>query len=152
MNNNPLISWFILEDIDSEYIYVPKKKHDEEESYMPGDTMLIKAQVWNNRGGQNDAADAANAKLVAYFKNYEDNFYLRLIQVKVSDEEYRNLEIDIDRGYLELGSLSGKANNGSEMNYDNYYNLEIKLGPMPSNMRSEIKNLILDIDYDNTKN
>lgn len=151
--NNPIISWFVLEEVnENDYVYIPKKKHEEDESLMPGNTMKLSIQIWNNRGGQENVKDANNAKLVAYFKNYEDNFYLKLLQVKVSDEEYKNLSIDLDRGYLDLGNISGKANNGSEMNYDNYLNLELKLGPMPSNMRSEIKDLILDIEHDNINN
>lgn len=147
MLNKPIITWHILEELDDEFIYVPKKKHEEEESYTTGDTMTIKLQVWNNKGGKEDVRDITDAKLIIYFKNFEDNFFLKLMSIKKENGEFEKLNIDIDRAYFDLGRIAGKANNGTEMNTDNFYNLEIKLGPMPKNIRSELKDIIIDMDY-----
>lgn len=144
---SPKISWYVLESYDEEYEYVPKKKHEEEESLMPGDTMHVNMQIWNNRNGYEDVSDAIDARIVLYFKNYEDNFLLNLCKFKVGGGEYQDISIDIDRGYFDLGTISGKSNNGSELNTENFYNVELKMGPVPSNVKSELKDLILDIEY-----
>ena len=150
--NKPRISWFVLENYDGENSYVPKKKHEEEDSYSPGDTMKIRLQVWNNIGGAEDVATINNAKLVVYFKSFENNLFLNLIEVKKGSDEFKKLTLDMDRGYFELGSLSGRKNNGSEANIDNYYDIELKLGPIPSNVKSEIKDFVLDIEYSDNRN
>lgn len=146
--DNPKITWYVLEDYNDELEYVPKKKHEEDDSVMPGETMTIKMQVWNNRHSTEDVKDAANAKIVLYFKNFEDNFLLKLCSIKKENDEAKPVEIDIDRGYFELGTISGKSNNGSDLNYENYFNIELKLGPLPNNIKSELKDLVLDIEYD----
>lgn len=149
---SPNISWYVLESYDNEFEYVPKKKHEEEDSLMPGDTMHISLQVWNNRNGSEDVADAQDARIVLYFKNYEDNFLLNLCSLKVGDGEYEKVSIDVDRGYFELGTIYGKSNNGSELNTENFFNVELKVGPIPSNVKSELKNLILDIEHTDIQN
>lgn len=148
---SPKISWYVLETYNDELEYVPKKKHEEEDSLMPGDTMHIGMQVWNNRNGIEDVSDATDARIVLYFKNYEDNFLLNLCSFKIGDGEYKKIAIDVDRGYLELGTISGKSNNGSDLNIENYYDIEFKMGPMPNNVKSELKDLILDIEYSDTQ-
>ena len=144
---SPKISWFVLEEYDNELEYVPKKKHEEEDSLMPGDIMTVNMQVWNNRNGIEDVSDAVNARIVLYFKNYEDNFLLNLCSFKVGQQDHKKLSIDIDRGYFELGTISGKSNSGSELNTENFFDIELKVGPIPSNVKSELKDLILDIEY-----
>lgn len=148
---SPKISWYVLENYNNELEYVPKKKHEEEDSLMPGDTMHIGMQVWNNRNGIEDVSDATDARIVLYFKNYEDNFLLNLCSFKIGEGEYKKIAIDIDRGYLELGTISGKSNNGSDLNVENFYNIEFKMGPLPNNVKSELKDLILDIEYSDTQ-
>jgi hypothetical protein len=147
--DKPRISWYVLEDIDGQFEFIPKKSHDEEESYSPGDTMKVKIQVWNNRGGDEDVSDANNARLITFFKNYEDNFLLRLCKVKQGDNEAQDIQIDIDRGVFNIGTLSGRGNNGSILNRENYNEIELQFGPIPTNIRSELKSLVLDIEYDN---
>lgn len=149
---SPKISWYILENYDEEFEYVPKKKHEEEDSLMPGDTMHINMQIWNNRNGLEDVSDALDARIVLYFKNYEDNFLLNLCSFKVGSGEHEKIAIDVDRGYFELGTISGKSNNGSELNTENFYDVELKMGPVPSNIKSELKDLILDIEYTDIQN
>lgn len=147
--NKPHITWYVLEQVDSDFEFVPKYKHDMEESYTSSEIMKIKAQVWNNRSGDEDIEDATNARLVAYFKNYEDIQLLNLCKIKIGDNDVESMVIDIDRAEYNIGTLYGRSNNGSQLNKDNYVEFEIQFGPIPSNIRSELKSLILDIEYDN---
>lgn len=150
--NKPIISWFVLEEHDEEFSYIPKKKHEEAESFSPGDFVTIRLKIWNNIGGTETVSDATDAKLVVYFKNFENNLFLNLIKVRKMDEEFTELDIDLNRGYFNLGSISGRANNGSDANYDNYKEIELKLGPIPENIKSEVKEFVLDIEYNETAN
>lgn len=144
----PKITWYILEDIDGLYEYSPKRTYDLEGSYAPNDTIKVKIQLWNNRLGTEDVQDATNAKLCVFFKNYEDNYLLKLCKVKFNNEEAKELTIDMDRGIISLGHLSGRANNGSDLNTDNYVDFELIIGPLPSNLKNELKGLVLDVEYE----
>lgn len=146
---SPKTTWYVLEDIDGLFEYSPKRTHDMEGSYAPGDTVSIKIQLWNNRLGTEDVQDAVNAKLVIFFKNYEDNYLLKLCKIKLNDEEAKPVTIDMDRGLFNLGTISGGANNGSDLNTDNYIEFELQIGAIPMNVKSELKGLILDVEYDN---
>lgn len=143
----PKITWFILEDIDGLYQYSAKRTHDMEGSYAPGDTINVKIQLWNNRRGTEDVANAENAKLVLFFKNYEDNYLLKLCKINF-ENKIRPITIDMDRGIFELRTISGGANNGTDLNVDNYLEFELQIGPIPSNVKSELKGLVLDVEYD----
>lgn len=145
----PKTTWYVLEDIDGLFEYSPKRTHDMEGSYAPGDTLSVKIQLWNNRLGMEDVQDATNAKLVIFFKNYEDNYLLKLCKVKLNNEEAKPVTIDMDRGIFNLGNISGGANNGSDLNTDNYVEFELQIGAIPMNVKSELKGLILDVEYDN---
>lgn len=145
----PKTTWYVLEDIDGLFEYSPKRTHDMEGSYAPGDTLSVKIQLWNNRLGMEDVQDATNAKLVVFFKNYEDNYLLKLCKVKLNNEEAKPVTIDMDRGIFNLGTISGGANNGSDLNTDNYVEFELQIGAIPMNVKSELKGLILDVKYDN---
>lgn len=146
---SPKLSWYVLEDIDGLFEYSPKRTHDMEGSYAPGDTIAIKIQLWNNRLGTEDITNANNCRLCLFFKNYEDNYLLKLCKVKLNNQEALPITIDMDRGIFDLGSISGGANNGSDLNIDNYIEFELQIGPIPSNVKSELKGLILDVEYDN---
>ena len=145
----PKTTWYVLEDIDGLFEYSPKRTHDMEGSYAPGDTLSVKIQLWNNRLGMEDVQNATNAKLVVFFKNYEDNYLLKLCKVKLNNEEAKPVTIDMDRGIFNLGTISGGANNGSDLNTDNYVEFELQIGAIPMNVKSELKGLILDVEYDN---
>ena len=145
----PKITWYVLENVDNGlYEYSPKRTHELEGSYAPSDTIKVNIQVWNNRLGTEDVEDATNAKLSVFFKNYEDNYMLKLCKIKFNDSDVQDLDIDMDRGVINLGTISGGANNGSELNTDNYKEFELLIGPLPYNLKSELKGLILDVDYD----
>lgn len=145
----PKTTWYVLEDIDGLFEYSPKRTHDMDGSYAPGDTLSVKIQLWNNRLGMEDVQDATNAKLVIFFKNYEDNYLLKLCKIKLNNEEAKPVTIDMDRGLFNLGTISGGANNGSDLNTDNYVEFELQIGAIPMNVKSELKGLILDVEYDN---
>lgn len=145
----PKTTWYVLEDIDGLFEYSPKRTHDMDGSYAPGDTLSVKIQLWNNRLGMEDVQDATNAKLVIFFKNYEDNYLLKLCKVKLNNEEAKPVTIDMDRGLFNLGTISGGANNGSDLNTDNYVEFELQIGAIPMNVKSELKGLVLDVEYDN---
>ena len=145
----PKTTWYVLEDIDGLFEYSPKRTHDMDGSYAPGDTLSVKIQLWNNRLGMEDVQDATNAKLVIFFKNYEDNYLLKLCKVKLNNEEAKPVTIDMDRGLFNLGTISGGAYNGSDLNTDNYVEFELQIGAIPMNVKSELKGLVLDVEYDN---
>ena len=145
----PKTTWYVLEDIDGLFEYSPKRTHDMDGSYAPGDTLSVKIQLWNNRLGMEDVQDATNAKLVIFFKNYEDNYLLKLCKVKLNNEEAKPVTIDMDRGLFNLGTISGGANNGSDLNTDNYVEFELQIGAIPMNVKSELKGLVLYVEYDN---
>ena len=145
----PKTTWYVLEDIDGLFEYSPKRTHDMDGSYAPRDTLSVKIQLWNNRLGMEDVQDATNAKLVIFFKNYEDNYLLKLCKVKLNNEEAKPVTIDMDRGLFNLGTISGGANNGSDLNTDNYVEFELQIGAIPMNVKSELKGLVLDVEYDN---
>lgn len=144
----PKLTWYILEDIDGVYEYSQKRTYDMEGSYAPNDTIKTKIQLWNNRLGTENVQDAKNAKLSIFFKNYEDNYMLKLCKVRINNNEPKDLEIDMDRGIFELGNISGGANNGSDSNIDNFVEFELSIGPLPSNLKNELKGLILDVEYE----
>ena len=89
-----------------------------------------------------------NTKLVIAFKNYEDNYMLNLCKIKFNNEEAKALNIEMDRGLIDIGTISGGANNGSTLNVNNYIEFELQIGPLPTNLKSELKGLILDIEYE----
>ena len=64
-----------------------------------------------------------------------------------------NVELmDIENGsaIIDIGILSGQANDGLEnnLNKDNYKNIEIKFTNMPNNLKNGLKNLYLNIEDD----
>ena len=145
----PKISWHVLEEINpNDFEYVQYKVYDEEGSYTSTETVEKTIQVWNNFGGKNDVLDALSCKLVVSFKNFEDNFLLNLVQVQIGEGAYLPLEIDIDKGLIDIGNLSGAANNGSSLNNSNYKTIHFTIGPLPNNIKSELKSMYFYLEYD----
>lgn len=148
MLNSPKISWHVLEEIDvDEFEYTQYKTYDEEGSYVPTETINKTLRVWNNYIGQEDVSDAKECKLIISFKNFEDNFLLNLIKIQVDTGEPDSLEIDVDKGLINIGNLSGVANNGSDLNKTNYKDLHISIGPLPDNVKSELKSMYFYLEY-----
>ena len=146
--NGPRISWQILDQVAiDEYEYVQYKSYTEEGSFIPGDTINKTIQVWNNYLGTEDVQDALNCSLVVAFKNFEDNFLLNLMNIKVHGRENLELEIDVDRGVIDIGDLSGIANSGTSGHEMNYRTIELSIGPIPNNIKSELKGLYFYLEY-----
>ena len=147
--NSPRISWQILENIiNDEYEYIQYKTYTEEGSFIPGDIISKTIQIWNNYQGLEDVQDANNCKLVMAFKAFEDSFLLNLMTVQIDNNDTVELEIDVDRGIIELGTLSGLANNGTASNNTNYRTIHFTIGPLPDNIKSELKGLYFYLEYD----
>jgi hypothetical protein len=147
--NEPIISWHVLEEIDEDdFEYMQCKTYNEEGSFTPGDVISKTIQVWNNYSGNNNVKDIKNGRLVIAFKNFEDSYLLRLISVTIDNNEPSQIEIDIDKGVVDIGNLSGVANNGSFANSSNYKTIHISIGPIPENIKSELKSMYFYLEYE----
>jgi hypothetical protein len=149
---NPKISWQVLESIsedDPESEYIQYKTYTEEGSFIPGEYITKSFRIWNNFNGRTDVNDAKDAVLVMAFKNFEDNFLLNLMSVTIDNKTFNDLEIDIDRAIVEIGTLSGIANSGSDINESNYKDITLSLGPIPENIKSDLKSLYLYLEFTN---
>lgn len=145
----PKISWHVLEEIGYDnYEYVQYKTYDEEGSFTPTETIEKTIQVWNNYGGTSDVANIVNCKLIISFKNFEDSYLLNLVKVQVEESDYFNPEIDLDKGIVDLGRLSGMSNNGSSLNHSNYKTIHFSIGPLPNNIKSELKSMYFYLEYE----
>jgi hypothetical protein len=145
---DPKISWQVLERInENDEEYIPTRNYTEDDSYTSGEYVQKRFRVWNNYYGSTDVDDALDCKLILAFKNYEDNFLLHLINIKVNEGDWVVPNIDTDRGVVDIKDLSGLANNGTSSNAANFCEIEINIGPLPKNMRCELKSLYFYIEY-----
>ncbi len=144
---NAKITWQVYEEGDDYNEYIPVRNYTEEGSFTSGEYVFKRIRVWNNYFGTSDVGDAKNCNLVLAFKSYEDNFLLHLIQVRAGTGDWVYPTIDTDRGIVPIKDLSGLANNGTLANYENYCDLEINIGPLPENMRCELKSLYFYLEY-----
>ena len=131
------ISWMIYED----EVFVPYNTYMADGVYTVGDIISKRIQVWNNYKGKDAIDDALNVKLILSFKQYEDNFLLNLLTVRSVDTN-TILEpiIDIDRAIYDIGNLYGNAGG-------TFKEIELNIGPIPANLRSELKSLIFYLEY-----
>ena len=143
---DPKITWQVKDD-DYTNEYMQTRNYTEEGSFTSGEYIHKRIRVWNNYYGSSNVSDAKECNLVLAFKNYEDNFLLHLINVKVGNDDWVYPNIDTDRGVVPMKDLSGLANNGSVANYENYCDIEINIGPLPANMRCELKSLYFYLEY-----
>ncbi len=144
---DPKITWQVYESNEDYDEYIPVRNYTEEGSFTSGEYIQKRIRVWNNYYGTSNVDNATNCNLVLAFKNYEDNFLLHLIRVRVGNNDWVYPNIDTDRGVIPMKDLSGLANNGSSANSENYCDLEINIGPLPSNMRCELKSLYFYLEY-----
>lgn len=148
--NNPKISWQVREIINEDennYEYIQYKSYTEEGSFVPGNYIQKSFRVWNNHNGKIDVNDAKDCSLILAFKNFEDSFLLHLMQVNVDGVNHSVLDIDIDRAVVNIGDLSGVANSGTENNSTNYRDITITIGPIPNNIKSDLKGLYLYLEF-----
>ena len=131
------ISWMVYED----EVFLPYNTYMADGVYTTNETITRRIQIWNNYQGISAVDDIINAKLVLSFKQYEDNFLLNLLTVKsVDDNKVLEPQMDIDRVVYNIGTLYGNAGG-------NYKEIELSIGPLPANIRSELKSLIFYLDY-----
>ena len=131
------ISWMIYED----EVFVPYNPYMADGVYTTGEIISKRIQVWNNYRGTVAVDDAIDVKLVLSFKQYEDNFLLNLLTVKDADTNtVLEPTIDIDRAIYNIGSLYGNAGG-------TYKEIELNIGPLPANLKSELKSLVFYLEY-----
>ena len=131
------ISWMIYED----EVFVPYNTYMADGVYTTGEVISKRIQVWNNYRGTVAVDDAIDIKLVLSFKQYEDNFLLNLLTVKDADSNtVLEPTIDIDRAIYNIGSLYGNAGG-------TYKEIELNIGPLPANLKSELKSLVFYLEY-----
>ena len=131
------ISWMIYEDES----FIQYNTYMADGAYTAGDTIIRRMQIWNNYRGSNEVDDVIDARLVLSFKKYEDNFLLNLIEMRIpGTTDYMKPNIDIDRAVFDLGTLYGDAGG-------TYKEIEIKIGPIPENMKSELRSLVFYLYY-----
>lgn len=131
------ISWMIYED----EVFVPYNTYMADGVYTTGEVISKRIQVWNNYRGSVAVDDAIDVKLVLSFKQYEDNFLLNLLTVKDADTNtVLEPTIDIDRAIYNIGSLYGNAGG-------TYKEIELNIGPLPANLKSELKSLVFYLEY-----
>lgn len=131
------ISWMIYED----EVFVPYNTYMADGVYTTGEVISKRIQVWNNYRGTVAVDDAIDVKLVLSFKQYEDNFLLNLLTVKDADTNtVLEPTIDIDRAIYNIGSLYGNAGG-------TYKEIELNIGPLPANLKSELKSLVFYLEY-----
>ena len=131
------ISWMISADES----FVQYNTYMADGAYTAGDVIIRRMQICNNYRGSNEVDDVIDARLVLSFKKYEDNFLLNLIEMRIpGTTDYMKPDIDIDRAVFDLGTLYGDAGG-------TYKEIEIKIGPIPENMKSELKSLVFYLDY-----
>ena len=131
------ISWMIYED----EVFVPYNTYMADGVYTTGEIISKRIQVWNNYRGTVAVDDAIDVELVLCFKQYEDNFLLDLLTVKDADTNtVLEPTIDIDRAIYNIGSLYGNAGG-------TYKEIELNIGPLPANLKSELKSLVFYLEY-----
>ena len=139
----PKITWHILEEED----YVQENEYYLG-SFNTNDTISFEVQVWNNRYGQNNVDSIDNATLALYFENIEDSVLLNYCKVSVDSSSFEPLDIEVERGTINIGKLYGGSNNGiaNESTKYNYKNIKIEFKNLPYNLKNNLKNMFLDIE------
>ena len=132
MANSPIFSFLIQED-DGDYNAY--KRYTEPGSFNSGDELIKNIRIYNGANGQ-EVENSYDTKLVLSFKNYEDNFLLNLIQIQVNNTDFKKLDIESDRGSIDLGTIYKNS----------YVDVKIKIGPIPDNINSNLRSVIFYIE------
>ena len=137
----PIISWYIQDD----------NEYAQYDNYYLGafnyqEKIILNIQVWNNRYGEDEVDSIDNAKLLLYFNNAEDVFILNYSKIYVAGTPIKPT-IEIDRGYANIGKLSGSINDGLDTtkNKNNFKDIQIVFSNLPANLRQGLKEMFLDI-------
>lgn len=139
------ISWYVQEEED----YSQNNEHYLG-SFSPQDEIILKLQVWNNRYGTTIVDTIVTSRLSVCFDNYEDGSILKYCTISINDSSFESLDIQGNKGVVNLGMLSGNYNNGLDTsdNAFNFKNIVVKFTDLPQNLKNGIKNMILDIELD----
>lgn len=143
------ITWIIKEDNQDNITY----------DYYIGNingsnSTSLKIQVWNNYQGFDDVKDISNAKLVLKTPSIDDSYIFDYMTVIIDNQSKSFIKYsDIKRGVI-IGSLSGKSNTGNENEQNklatkNMCNIELIFNPIDYKIKEGLKNLILDIEFNN---
>lgn len=118
-------------------------------SFTSSSTITLSIQVWNNRYGSMEIDTIENARLNLSFDSIEDAALFNYCTVTVNNS-IKEMYIENGSAIIDIGILSGQANDGLEnnLNKDNYKNIEIKFTNMPNNLKNGLKNLYLNIEDD----
>lgn len=143
---SPIIEWFVQESVDSINPY---------SNYFAGTVKTnefvdVRVHIWNNRFGLDTVKTASDCKVSLTFDSLEDALYLDLCSIKVNDITQQIKKIS-NKIYVDIPNLDGSSNNGSmSSNYKNYATLDLKIGPIKEGMKNNIKNIIMDIVFNET--
>ena len=69
------------------------------------------------------------------------------MKITVNGVEHSNLPIDIDRATIDIGDLSGVANTGTNSHTSNYKDIDMLIGPIPNNIKSDLKGLYFYLEF-----
>jgi hypothetical protein len=117
-------------------------------SYRPTEQFLVQVSIWNNRWGTEAIANAVAARVTVTFDTLEDSVLLPLFSVQVGQGTFAPLNVQGNKGVIDIGSLSGISNDGSTNAITNYKNITLKIDSIPTNLRRSLRNMFLDIEFD----
>lgn len=114
-------------------------------TFAPDETFYISLDIWNNKNGATNINAAKDVQLEMFFMDLEDTVLLKYTMVSVDNGAYKQYEInDMNRIIIPIRELSGKVNDGSEENVDNYSSVNIKFS-IPKNIKNDFKQLCLSL-------
>lgn len=137
---NPIITYELIKDNIGEEttdIYLG--------SVIPDDYINMHIRIWNNKLGQDSINSVNNAVMNIEFERYEDSSYFNLTTVSVNHQEFESPQIIDNKAVIHIGTISGQANSGALSDIDNYKEVKIKVGPIPSNSIEGVKNMFINV-------
>lgn len=140
------VNWFVKEPDE---VYVAHTEYYAGSANSSED-FVIDVELWNNRWNNVESvADMINTKLIISFANAEDSVLLSFCEVKVDSGSFIKPDLsEFNRGIVNLGDILGSRNNGGDSNTDNYRRLTIKFSNIPNNLRSGLRSMFLDTQFD----
>ena len=138
----PVIQWFVKE----EDAYVPRQEYYTG-TYTQEEQVKTDMRIWNNRWGTKDVEDLENATLKFYFDTLEDSSLMDFCSIVVGGYSHIKPEVVNQKGYIHFNKdLSGKANDGSAENEDNYIDISFRFDAGSQRLKNnDLKNLYFEI-------
>lgn len=131
-----------------------EKYEDTQETYVGtcinNKPVAVNIRIWNNKYGIIPVKDLKKFNLTFSFDKYEDNNLLKFIKIIYKNDKEMAIDIHKDTliaTFLEDIMISGKENNGSDIDYDNYIDIKIVfLIPEGLELKErDLKSLFLEI-------